>query len=164
MNVKRPALTIKPQKVNILIKLPYCWDSMKKPTFKLTHKALFFVAAPLRFSYECFCLKYSKEFATEVWNETINSTFPARGNFVDSLISSIMFCIFSPIIIVASILLSAPIALAEFIAGLLVILPALVTAVIALPVIGLLALGELIASLISNDDNPRNETMELSPQ
>ncbi|WP_298623231.1 hypothetical protein [uncultured Legionella sp.] len=134
----------------------------KENIYQTTEATFFYATAPLRFSFECFTLKYSGKLFAQTASSLMSSCFQQPQNIADF----IMTVILAPIFIIASIqmaaLLTLPFAVAELAVGALAIIPALAIAIATLPVMTLLALSESVCELFSEPDLDYNDGHELS--
>ena len=126
---------------------------MTKDTFPLTENTFFYATSPLRFSFDCLAVKHTRDRIEESLINASKELSRSRNSFSETM----ALILIAPFLIVPVLLVThiaaTPSYVAEFVTGLLTIVPAIAVAIAALPFIALICLGEALANLIcSNDD------------
>lgn len=152
-----------PLKQSVLLYCPiwlfngYVLMKLKEEPFELSSNAFFYATVPLRFSYECFALKYSQQFALYTIGSFYEQMFPENQDLVEFIAAFILSLMLLPIVCTIALVQTLPLAIAEIAVGLVAVLPALAIALASLPVVALLAVCESFFDLISNDDQESQE-------
>jgi hypothetical protein len=118
-------------------------------TFELSNAVFFYATAPVRFSFECFALKYSSLFASQILVSLLEQMFPKEQDMADFIVALLLSFLLFPLLCAIAAIQALPICVLELGVGVLTVVPAMAIAVVAVPVVCLIALFESICDCIS---------------
>ncbi|KTD67564.1 hypothetical protein [Legionella shakespearei] len=130
-------------------------------TFELSNATFFYATAPLRFSFECFALKYSSLFASQIIALFLEQMFPEEQGIAEFLGALLLSFMLLPVVCIIAAIQALPICVLELSVGLLTLAPAMAIAITAVPVVCLIALFESMCDFISSFDNDYVVTQEF---